>query len=50
MSQNLIKDSYIVLQIYSSDPSSNAFPPSPSTPSGSPQAVSGEGAGNVQVL
>ncbi|XP_075877267.1 transcription factor 3a isoform X3 [Nelusetta ayraudi] len=29
--------------IYSVDPSSNAFPPSPSTPSGSPQAVSGSG-------
>ncbi|XP_043990875.1 transcription factor 3a isoform X4 [Gambusia affinis] len=27
--------------IYPSDPNSNAFPPSPSTPSGSPQAVSG---------
>ncbi|KAM9322883.1 transcription factor 3a isoform 1-T1 [Pholidichthys leucotaenia] len=27
--------------IYSSDPNNNAFPPSPSTPSGSPQAVSG---------
>ncbi|XP_049454643.1 transcription factor 3a isoform X2 [Epinephelus fuscoguttatus] len=27
--------------IYPSDPHSNAFPPSPSTPSGSPQAVSG---------
>lgn len=30
------------VQIYPSDPNSNAFPPSPSTPSGSPQAVSGE--------
>ncbi|XP_047224187.1 transcription factor 3a isoform X7 [Girardinichthys multiradiatus] len=29
--------------IYPSDPNSNAFPPSPSTPSGSPQAVSGSG-------
>uniref|UniRef100_A0A8P4FZH4 Transcription factor E2-alpha n=1 Tax=Dicentrarchus labrax TaxID=13489 RepID=A0A8P4FZH4_DICLA len=29
--------------IYPSDPNSNTFPPSPSTPSGSPQAVSGEG-------
>ncbi|XP_051262980.1 transcription factor 3a isoform X1 [Dicentrarchus labrax] len=27
--------------IYPSDPNSNTFPPSPSTPSGSPQAVSG---------
>ncbi|XP_071755705.1 transcription factor E2-alpha-like isoform X1 [Centroberyx gerrardi] len=27
--------------IYPSDPNSNAFPPSPSTPSGSPQAISG---------
>ncbi|AWP04219.1 putative transcription factor E2-alpha-like [Scophthalmus maximus] len=27
--------------IYPSDPNSNGFPPSPSTPSGSPQAVSG---------
>uniref|UniRef100_A0AAX7URE7 Transcription factor E2-alpha n=1 Tax=Astatotilapia calliptera TaxID=8154 RepID=A0AAX7URE7_ASTCA len=27
--------------IYPSDPNSNAFPPSPSTPSGSPQALSG---------
>nr|XP_020471780.1 transcription factor E2-alpha-like isoform X1 [Monopterus albus] len=27
--------------IYPSDPNSNAFPPSPSTPSGSPRAVSG---------
>ncbi|XP_029379945.1 transcription factor 3a isoform X2 [Echeneis naucrates] len=29
--------------IYPSDSTSNAFPPSPSTPSGSPQAVSGSG-------
>uniref|UniRef100_A0A671WW57 Transcription factor E2-alpha n=1 Tax=Sparus aurata TaxID=8175 RepID=A0A671WW57_SPAAU len=29
------------MKIYPSDPNSNTFPPSPSTPSGSPQAVSG---------
>uniref|UniRef100_A0A3B4AVV6 Transcription factor E2-alpha n=1 Tax=Periophthalmus magnuspinnatus TaxID=409849 RepID=A0A3B4AVV6_9GOBI len=33
---------FIALQIYPSDPNSSAFPPSPSTPSGSPEAVSGE--------
>ncbi|KAG7214656.1 hypothetical protein INR49_010548 [Caranx melampygus] len=38
-----IKKKNLCVQIYPSDPNSNAFPPSPSTPSGSPQAVSGSG-------
>uniref|UniRef100_A0A3Q2Q5W9 Transcription factor E2-alpha n=1 Tax=Fundulus heteroclitus TaxID=8078 RepID=A0A3Q2Q5W9_FUNHE len=37
----LIENENFCVQIYPSDPNSNAFPPSPSTPSGSPQAVSG---------
>lgn len=42
ISLNKKKKKKFCVQIYPSDPNSNAFPPSPSTPSGSPQALSGK--------